>query len=923
MLKKTLYFGLAAVLALGLVGVLARPAAAEAVTVVWTGNGTSGGFCSSYGLYADLAPADGQQGWLFILTQPSGEVPTLTATFQQAGTISVDGYPAGGGGGSFHFVIYTPEDDQLLSASTTNGSTGSKLTVSHCETVPDLLSVSKNASTRYTMTYSWTIDKSVAPAAWALFAGEAGTSQYTVAVDRTLVEVWSVSGEITIFNPDQHYSSRVATVTDQLSDGQDLAVTCPVTLPFDLGPGQTLTCTYAGLLADGAARVNTATVATADPDRDRGGQATADVIFGEPEVYGFASINVTDTNGQTWAAGDDAVWTYPGTFDCSTNPGAYAGGHYAYNRPNTAAIDETGASDSADVSVDCYAPVVSKDASTSYTRTWNWDITKSVSPETLDMFTGDSGDVVWTVEWDKLGYTDSAFAVAGAIYVHNPAPMAMTLGGVADVVSQSGEEFSAPVTCPALTVEPGQTLVCSYFTSLWSAADGSNTATATMNGIGFTGSADVRFGDPTTVVDYEVTVMDEHNAAIGGLVSTSGSASYGQTFTCDGDEGRHTNTATILETGDFATAAATVNCYGLQVTKDASTSLTRTWTWSIDKSADQTSLLLAPGQQFQVNYAVALGAASADSNWAVAGGISVHNPAPIAAELTDVADEISGGEFAVNLNCGVSFPYTLAAGATLNCSYTAGLPDAAARTNTATATLQNKPAGTTAFSGSAPVSFAAPAVTKVDECVTVTDTLQGALGTVCASDAPRTFTYALWFGHSLSADVYLECGLNETTNIASFVTGDTGQTGSDSWTVISDAACATGCSLTPGYWKTHSSYGPARYDDAWAQIGENTPFFQSGTSWYGALWTNPQGNAYWILAHAYIAARLNQVNGADTSAIDSQLAQAAALFNFYTPEGVAAAKGKSGNALRSQFVSLASVLDTYNNGYLGPGHCSE
>ena len=76
---------------------------------------------------------------------------------------------------------------------------------------------------------------------------------------------------------------------------------------------------------------------------------------------------------------------------------------------------------------------------------------------------------------------------------------------------------------------------------------------------------------------------------------------------------------------------------------------------------------------------------------------------------------------------------------------------------------------------------------------------------------------------------------------------------------------AAGCSLTPGYWKNHSQYGPAPYDATWAQVGEDTIFFLSNQTWYEVLWTAPKkGNAYYILAHAYIAAYLNELNGADT-----------------------------------------------------------
>ena len=45
------------------------------------------------------------------------------------------------------------------------------------------------------------------------------------------------------------------------------------------------------------------------------------------------------------------------------------------------------------------------------------------------------------------------------------------------------------------------------------------------------------------------------------------------------------------------------------------------------------------------------------------------------------------------------------------------------------------------------------------------------------------------------------------------------------------------------------------------------------------------------------------------------------LFNTYTPAQVASMKPN--NAVRQQFIALAVTLDDYNNGYTGPGHCSE
>jgi hypothetical protein len=69
-----------------------------------------------------------------------------------------------------------------------------------------------------------------------------------------------------------------------------------------------------------------------------------------------------------------------------------------------------------------------------------------------------------------------------------------------------------------------------------------------------------------------------------------------------------------------------------------------------------------------------------------------------------------------------------------------------------------------------------------------------------------------------------------------------------------------GCTLTQGYWKTHSKYGPAPYDARWALVGEDTAFFSSGKTWYEAINTSSAGgNAYYILARQYIAAKLNLV----------------------------------------------------------------
>ena len=99
-------------------------------------------------------------------------------------------------------------------------------------------------------------------------------------------------------------------------------------------------------------------------------------------------------------------------------------------------------------------------------------------------------------------------------------------------------------------------------------------------------------------------------------------------------------------------------------------------------------------------------------------------------------------------------------------------------------------------------------------------------------------------------------------------------------------------------------------------------FFLSGQSWYQVFWTAPAGNAYYNLADQYMAARLNILDGASApSSVTNAIATATTLFSTYTPAQIGSLSGS--NALRKQFVELAGILGSYNEGLIGPGHCDE
>lgn len=570
---------------------------------------------------------------------------------------------------------------------------------------------------------------------------------------------------------------------------------------------------------------------------------------------------------------------------------------------------------------------VSKTAATTFKRTFNWSIDKSVTPDTWNLFTGDSGTSDYTVAVTKTGSTDSDWAVSGTITINNPGTLDAVISSVSDVIS--GTPTTASVSCPFTfpkTLAKGASVQCTYSTPLPDGSAQTNTATVTLSaGTVFTGTAAVSFGSPTTTVNGTVHVTDTVEGSLGSF-SDSGSATYSKTFDCDDDEGEHPNTATITETGQSDSATVTVNCYALSVSKDADESLDRKYTWDIDKSSDDpTTLTLNPGETYSYPYEVTVDVTGhTDSGWSVSGNIHVHNPAPIAATLNSVTDAISGG-ITATVDCGsATFPYSLAADATLDCTYTATVPNADSRTNTATATLQNHSyasdgtptgTGTTGFTGTAGVDFTGAGVDKTDECIDVTDTLQGALGTVCVADAPKTFSYSRTFGPYTSD----ECGDHTISNKASFETNDTGATGDDDWDVVVTVPCPEGCTLTQGYWKTHSIHGPAKKSDpSWALVGgPDAPFFLSGKTWYEAFWTAPKGNPYYQLAHQYMAAKLNILSGADSPAsVDAAITWAESFFGQYSPTNWP-------KNLKSQIISNAGTLGSYNEGDIGPGHCSE
>jgi hypothetical protein len=203
------------------------------------------------------------------------------------------------------------------------------------------------------------------------------------------------------------------------------------------------------------------------------------------------------------------------------------------------------------------------------------------------------------------------------------------------------------------------------------------------------------------------------------------------------------------------------------------------------------------------------------------------------------------------------------------------------------------------------------------------------LGTVCADDElPHTFEHTVTIP---TED--LQCGENSFPNVATGTTNDTGTEVSDDETINVFVECEVGCTLTIGYWKTHnvnfSGGASKKADPTWYLIdpdgdglfeGPDETFFLSGMTWFEVFQMASAGNAYYTLAHQYMGAVLNVAAGATPPAnVVSTLAAAEAFFEATTPAQAAALKGKAAKDLRD----WAGILGSFNEGLIGPGHCTE
>lgn len=246
----------------------------------------------------------------------------------------------------------------------------------------------------------------------------------------------------------------------------------------------------------------------------------------------------------------------------------------------------------------------------------------------------------------------------------------------------------------------------------------------------------------------------------------------------------------------------------LTISKDASGAYDNTFTWSISKDVDKT-LVKQVGGNATFNYTVTASHGDGKvSNVLVTGTISVFNPNVddqnqiLPVTIDGVTDQLSDGTNCTVTNGGSQTLTQAKTDFAYSCTLS-GLPQGELD-NTATVTwgdqfLDN---GAVLDADSADFTFETISFTenKIDECVNVSDTYAGTLGTVCVGDPnPKAFKYS----RTIAIPQF---GCQSYDNTATFTTNDTGATGSAGQTVTVCGPARTGA-LTMGFWQNKNGQG--------------------------------------------------------------------------------------------------------------------
>jgi hypothetical protein len=368
----------------------------------------------------------------------------------------------------------------------------------------------------------------------------------------------------------------------------------------------------------------------------------------------------------------------------------------------------------------------------------------------------------------------------------------------------------------------------------------------------------------------------------------------------------------------------------LTIVKDAAGTYDNEFTWDITKDVDRSSVEVTPGGTVTLNYTVTLSHdAGSIVNVVVTGNITVTNPNSADVTIDSLTDQLSDNTVCVVTPVGAQSATVMTPGNN-DFTYECDLPDGSVPSglvNTATVSWSEQTlndgvssllaAGSTFFDAN--VAFTG---TNIDDCATVTDTLDGAatsLGTHCVGEVDDVAgTFTITYTRNFTGPALGTCV--DHTNVADFADNSTPQQTGDSG-AVTVTVCAFNAPLTPGYWKTHltfdSKHPTAPYTAKYLPISLGNYVVNTttkATAVFNAMNCSKSGDqdAIGCLAGHLLAAKLNVANGANTC-INTTIAAADTFLisiNYTGPTGVYHLTP----AQRATAITLKSALDTYNNG---------
>lgn len=468
-------------------------------------------------------------------------------------------------------------------------------------------SISKTVLADYDERHSWSITKTVDPERQAAFAGETVDIDWTITVDEDVTEEnFAVDGFITVVNPNPD-SAMVGALSDTLGDGTSIPITAAIGCEFDSATGMltvpagtTAVCRYGagvsyGSVAD-AATSNTAEFTLAGLEYS----TTVDFSWIADVIDGSVELDDDQHAGYPITISDDFEQTYPTQYTCSDDVSGYTDGAQLDNRiDNTATISNTDDvidSDDATTYVDCYMPSISVVQTGAFDEIHEWEILKTVDPDSQSGGPGDELPWTWTVQVTET-VTVTNFEISGTITLVNPHTSDDYVYELAQVVTDlAGSTIASAgdLDCDAdddgqVTVPADGSVDCNYTLAIgdaatFGAASFTSTPVATVVGPDQIQVSDTEIGLDTLV---DGSTQAPHFTGNDSVTCSSdiadypaqadGTLSYGETVP---------NTAYIHDPADLDTALDSSTAATTWVCEAAKITVTKTTNGSVDPDKD-------------------------------------------------------------------------------------------------------------------------------------------------------------------------------------------------------------------------------------------------------------------------------------------------------------------------------------------------